>query len=339
LTGFETLLHSLRALAEPTRLRLVLLCARSELTVSELTRILGQSQPRISRHLKLLCEADILERVREGTWSFYRLSLDGAEAQVAGQLVGAIMEDDEAVQLDFQRLEDIRQTRNEAALDYFRRNASAWDEIRALHTDDAAVEEALREMLPDPTDANEDLLDVGTGTGWVLFKFGACYRRVLGIDLSREMLAVARAKLENEGMANCRVRQGDMYSLPVASESFDVVTFHHVLHFAEHPQAAIAEAARVLRPMGSLAIIDFAPHDLNHLRSEHAHRRLGLADADMEGWCAAAGLAPTNSRRLPGRGLTTVVWLAHKPGKPGSKPMDRTGITPVGTIKGKEREL
>jgi ArsR family transcriptional regulator len=338
-------LHGLRALAEPTRLRLVSLCARSELTVSELTRILGQSQPRISRHLKLLCEAAILERVREGTWSFYRLSLDGAEARLAGRLVGSIPEDDETVRLDFQRLEDIKRARNEAALDYFRRNARAWDEIRALHTDDAAVEAVLREMLPDPAGADRELLDVGTGTGWVLFKFGAGYRRALGIDLSREMLAVARAKLEHEGMSNCRVRQGDMYSLPVAGESFDVVTFHHVLHFADRPQAAIIEAARALRPMGRLAIVDFASHDLDHLRSEHAHRRLGFADADIEGWCAAAGLAPTHSRRLPGRGLTTVVWLARKPGEPhpGRKgPHAATtgaGITPTWTIKGKEREL
>jgi ArsR family transcriptional regulator len=304
------LLVGLRAAAESTRLRLLLLCARGELTVTELTQILGQSQPRVSRHLKLLCEAGLLERFREGSWVFYRLS-DAAGGRLARLLVDLVPESDPAVALDLERLAGIRQTRGEAAAAYFRDNAARWDRIRSLHVDEKEVERALLELLP--ADGIHDLLDLGTGTGRMLELFAPRVARAVGVDLSREMLAVARVNLQRAGLANCSVRHGDMYQLPLPGAAFDAVLIHQVLHYAERPAAVIAEAARVLRPGGRLLVVDFAPHELEFLRTEHAHRRLGFADAEIAAWCAEAGLEPARARHLPGTPLTVAIWSARRP--------------------------
>jgi ArsR family transcriptional regulator len=301
------LLAGLRAAAEPTRLRLLALCAQGELTVSELTDILGQSQPRVSRHLKLLCDAGLLDRFREGNWVFYRLAEHGDLARL---LVGLVPERDPTLALDRERLQAIKRQRAAQAAEYFRANAAHWDRIRSLHVDDTEVEAALLRLLPD--DGIDDLLDIGTGTGRMLEVFGTRVRRAVGVDLSREMLAVARANLERAHLRHCSIRQGDMYQLPLAGASFDAVLIHQVLHYADRPAAAVAEAARVLRPGGLLVIIDFAPHALEYLRTEHAHRRLGFADAEMLGWCRAAGLEPEPVRHLPGEPLTVSLWPARR---------------------------
>jgi ubiquinone/menaquinone biosynthesis C-methylase UbiE/predicted DNA-binding transcriptional regulator len=307
------LLGALRAVAEPTRLRLLVLCARGELTVSELGQILGQSQPRVSRHLKLLCEAGLLDRFREGSWVFYRLSGNSPASVVASQLVAACGESDATVALDLQRLAAIKRQRAEAAAAYFRENAAHWHEIRSLYIDEREVEAALAEIVA--AGRPRDLLDIGTGTGRMLEILGPRVAHALGIDQSREMLAVARVNLERAGLANSIVRLADMYQLPLADASFDAIVIHQVLHYAERPDAALAEAARVLRPGGVLVLVDFAPHALEFLRAEHAHRRLGFADADVEGWCRAAGLRPDPPRRLPGDPLTVVIWTAHRRGE------------------------
>jgi ubiquinone/menaquinone biosynthesis C-methylase UbiE len=306
----EQLLTALRAVAEPTRLRLVLLCARGELTVTELTQILGQSQPRVSRHLKLLCEAALLDRFREGSWVFYRLSQAGPAATLARQLVSACGEDDPIVTLDLQRLAAIKGQRAEAAATYFRQNAAQWHLIRSLYVDEREVEAALVEILSsaDP----RDLLDIGTGTGRILEILAPRVENALGIDQSREMLAVARVNLERAGLDNGRVRLGDMYQLALPDASFDAIVIHQVLHYADRPPAVIAEAARVLRPHGLLVLVDFAPHDLEFLRAEHAHRRLGFADREIAEWCRAAGLDPAAPRQLPGDPLTVVIWTATR---------------------------
>jgi ArsR family transcriptional regulator len=312
----QDLLSGLRAGAEPTRLRLLALCAQGEVTVSELTEILGQSQPRVSRHLKLLCDAGLLERLPEGAWVFYRLARPGNLAAgkagaLAQQLVGMLPKDDPVLVRDLQGLDAVRRARVDAAADYFSRNAGQWNEIRSLHVDEAEVERKLLELLPPEQLA--ELLDIGTGTGRILELFGDRGVSGVGIDASREMLAVARANLANNGMTNCYVRQGDMYRLPWADPSFDGVTIHHVLHFADEPARAIAEAARVLRPGGRLVISDFAPHELDHLRREHAHRRLGFADAEVTEWVRAAGLEPQPVVHLPGKPLTVALWAADRP--------------------------
>ncbi len=320
MTGMDEFLSRLRAAAEPTRLRLLALCARGELTVSELTRILGQSQPRVSRHLKLLVEAGLLDRFPEGTWAFYRLAQDGDCAELARKLVDMIPADDGTLGLDRERLRSIKEARAAAAAAYFRKSAARWDEIRKLYVDESEVERVLLELLP--AEGGRDLLDVGTGTGRILEIFKDKVDHALGIDLSREMLTVARANLERAGLRNFQVRHGDMYKLPVASASYDFVTIHQVLHYADDPAAAINEAARVLRPGGRLVIVDFAPHELEFLRVEHAHRRLGFSDAEVKGWFGAVGLVPAHRVTLPGDPLNVTIWAADRPSRPRPKARD-----------------
>jgi ubiquinone/menaquinone biosynthesis C-methylase UbiE len=307
----EHLLTALRAAGEPTRLRLLALCAHMDLTVSQLTQILGQSQPRVSRHLKLLLEAGLLERLREGSWSFYRLAVRGQGAQLARTLVDAIPADDPTLNLDLERLQTIRRAREKLAAEYFQQNAAEWDEIRSLYVEEDQVEGRLLELLAERE--VEDLLDIGTGTGRMLEILGERARRAVGIDLSHEMLTVARSNLERARLRNCLVRHGDMYRLPVANASFDAVTAHQVLHYAEDPPAVIAEAARVLRPEGRLFVVDFAKHELDDLRDEHAHRWLGFRDDEVSGWCRKAGLRPRPPVFLPGEPLTVVIWTAVRP--------------------------
>jgi len=306
----ETTLSGLRAAAEATRLRLLLLCARGELTVTELTDILGQSQPRVSRHLKLLCEAGLLDRFREGTWVFYRLAQRGRAAELAERICASVPPDDPTVALDYARLETVKRQRAEAASAYFRANAAQWDRIRSLHIAEAEVEAAILEALAGIE--IQDLLDLGTGTGRMLEIFGPRVERAIGIDNSREMLAVARVNLERANLRNCAIRQGDIYQLPFADAGFDAAIFHQVLHYADRPGEAIAEAARMLRHDGRLAIVDFAPHALEFLRSEQAHRRLGFADTEITGWCREAGLVPEPVRHLVGHPLTVSIWVAQR---------------------------
>ncbi|MCH7693130.1 MAG: metalloregulator ArsR/SmtB family transcription factor [Proteobacteria bacterium] len=307
----QPLLTALRAVAEPTRLRLLALSALGELTVGEMVQILGQSQPRVSRHLKLLADAGLLDRFREGSRVYHRLVRDGPGAEVARHLIAMLPEDDQDLALDLERLAAVKAERARAAAAYFRRNAARWNELRSLYVDEREVERVLAGFLP--AQGIRDLLDVGTGTGRMLELFGPRVTHAQGIDLSREMLAVARANLERAGLKNCVVRQADMFQLPFRGASFDAVTIHQVLHYVDNPGPVIAEAARVLRPGGRMLVADFAPHDLESLRSEHEHRRLGFGDSEVAGWFAAAHLVTRDVVHLPGDPLTVTVWLAAKP--------------------------
>jgi len=313
----DQILAALRAAGEETRLRLLGLCARGDLTVSDLTRILGQSQPRISRHLKVLCDTGLLERLREGNWVFYRIALDGPGAEVARRVIDLLPEDDAVLALDRARMDQVREERAAAAAAYFRENAAHWDEIRSLHVDEEEVERVLHQQLCDRP--IRDLVDIATGTGRMLTLLGPCAERAVGIDISREMLSIARAALDRQPhLRHCKVQYGDMYALPLPDASADVITLHQALHYADRPAAVLAEAARVLRPGGRLAVVDFAPHDLEYLREQHNHRRLGFAHKEVAEWCAAAGLSPVRGIDLPSgnaadRPLTVVLWLAAKP--------------------------
>ena len=304
----ESTLLALRAIAEPTRLRLLALCAQGDLAVSELVGILGQSQPRVSRHLKLLCDAGLLERVPEGAWVFYRLAGQGPNAGLARAAIDTLPADAPPVAGDMQRLAAHKQARAAAAAAYFKNNAGRWAELRSLHVDEAIVETAITDAFAGRRIGA--LLDIGTGTGRMLELLGPKARSAVGIDSSRDMLAIARTRLEAAGLDHCRVRQADMYALPFADSSFDSIVIHQVLHFAEHPARAVAEAARLLKAGGQLVIVDFAPHMQESLRTDHRHRRLGFSAAEIEGWCAKGGLATIETTLLPGRPLTVTIWRA-----------------------------
>lgn len=304
----DDVLNGLRAAADMTRLRLLMLCAQGEWTVSELTQILGQSQPRVSRHLKLLADAGLLERIPEGSWVFYRRARSGSGARMARNICRMLPQDDKAVTLDRQRLEAVRETRRVQASSYFASKAESWDRLRALYVDETRIETALLSFFEGQTISK--LLDIGTGTGRILQLLAPHIGSGLGIDQSIEMLNVARANLDRISLRNCQVRQGDMYHLSLADGSFDAITLHHVLHFADNPAAALAEAARVLRPGGRLVIIDFAPHGEESLRREHAHRRLGFDDEEVGAWFEGAGLTFEKPVSFKGDPLTVVLWPA-----------------------------
>lgn len=310
----EQLLAGLRAAAEPTRLRILAVLSRTDLTVTELTQVLGQSQPRVSRHLKLLCGAGLLTRFQEGTWVFYRLADNGPGADLAQAVLARVPGDDTDLVRDLERLDSVRGARAEAAARFFKEIAPHWDRIRSLYVPETEVELAMLKAVKDRR--LDDLLDIGTGTGRILQVFADRVRRGLGIDLSREMLSVARANLERRNLRHCHVRQGDIYNLTVPQGSVDVVTIHHVLHFLDDPAAAIREAARTLSPGGRLLIVDFAPHQLEFLRSEYAHRRLGFTDEEIAGWCKAAKLEELRIEHLKARGekakdkLIVTLWTA-----------------------------
>ena len=312
--GFDALNAALKAAGEETRLRMLTLLAEAELTVSDLTDILRQSQPRISRHLRLLAEAGLVERFREGTWAFFRLAEHGGGAAVARALLERLNPNDQTVQRDRARLASVRQARAAAAQAYFRQHAAEWDRIRKLHVADEAVEAAIHAALADKP--FRSLLDLGTGTGRMLELFGPQIERGLGIDLSLDMLLLARDRLERAGLKNCSVRQGDIYDLPLGNDSFDVVILHQVLHFLDDGARAIREAARVLRPGGRLLVVDFAPHEQEFLREQYAHRRLGFVPETVTQWITASGLEPVMHRQLgpePGSEVKIAVslWLAR----------------------------
>jgi SAM-dependent methyltransferase len=317
----DTLVTMLRAVGDPTRLRLFLLLRQAELTVSELIEIVGQSQPRVSRHLKLLCEAGLLERFKEGSWVFHRAVEEGSGAALGKLLAEIAAGEDGPHGLDLRRLSQVREGRAKQAADFFKENAAEWNRIRALHAPEADVEAALLHHLSHIR--IETFLDAGTGTGRMLeLAAPMVTRRAVGIDTSPDMLAIARDRLAKPELSHCRVRLGDVYRLPFAggdaTAGFDVVLFHQVLHYLDDPGAAVLEAARVLRAGGRLLIADFAPHELEFLRTEFAHRRLGFSDREVRGWFSAAGLAPVDveaiaPRETAAEKLTVRIWSADAP--------------------------
>src|SRR3984885_13165117 len=312
--SFAGLTATLKAAGETTRLRILVLLAETELTVSDLTEILRQSQPRLSRHLRLLAEAGLVERFREGSWAFFRLGEGGGTADIARALIGRLDPDDTVIARDRERLAAVRNARGAAAQNYFRRHAAEWDRIRKLHVADAAVEDAICAALGNQP--IRTLLDLGTGTGRMLELFAGDIERGLGLDLSLDMLALARTRLDRAGLKHCTVRYGDIYDLAIPRDTFDVVIIHQVLHFLDDSGRAIREAARVLRPGGRILVIDFAPHDLEFLRDEHAHRRLGFAAETVTQWLEATGLGILRQETFPpgpeGK-IAVSLWLARDP--------------------------
>jgi ubiquinone/menaquinone biosynthesis C-methylase UbiE/DNA-binding transcriptional ArsR family regulator len=312
----QSVVTILKAAAEPTRLRILMLLAASELNVKDLTRILGQSQPRISRHLKLLSEAGLIERTREGSWAYFQLVVAGPSGALARRLLEAVDLADTQLQRDRHRAEAVKREREAAAQTYFEEHAAHWDRIRSLHVTENAVEAAMRAALgPGPF---RNFVDAGTGTGRVLQLFADRFEHGIGIDINHTMLAYARSTLEGAGVGHARVRHGDLYDLGLEDGSADAVVVHQVLHFLSDPAQAVREAARVLEPGGRMLIVDFAPHDLEFLREAHAHERLGFPPEQVEHWLEESGLKILSTKKLaPEAGdaegkLTVTLWTAER---------------------------
>lgn len=304
-----------RALADATRLRILALLRSMELSVGELAQVLGQSQPRVSRHVKILCDAGLAERRKEGSWVFVALGKPARVEPILSSLDSwGKLESDHWAVADAARLAAVRADRAASAAGWFEANAGQWDAIRSLHIAESEVEAAISQILGEAPIGQ--LIDIGTGTGRMLELFAARAEYALGIDRSSEMLRLARAKLSERGLANAELRQADLYALPLGDGAADVAILHHVLHFAQQPGAAIAEAARVLSPGGRLLIADFAPHDREELRTRDAHTRLGFSDEQIAAWFDAAGLMPARTETLKGGELTVKLWLARKAGQP-----------------------
>lgn len=304
----ERLLSSLRAVAEPTRLRLLALAARGSFCVMEFTEILGQSQPRLSRHLKLLCDCGLLDRVREGANVWFTLP-GGDEGALARDLVARLPADDAILESDRRQVVRVLAERERVASESFRSKGADWDEMRALDLPAQAVEEALSRMALGVERGR--LLDIGTGTGRVLELLAPHFRLALGVDASKQMLALARARLAKLDLAHCTVRLADMYRLPLADASFDTAVLQMVLHYAEDPAGAVAEAARVLAPGGRLIVIDLAPHARDDLTAKRAHRWPGFSDASIHRLLTDARLDAGDAMTIPGP-LDVRIWSATR---------------------------
>jgi len=303
----------LRAAGEPTRLRVLALLAQEELAVMELSQILAQSQPRVSRHLKLLADAGLIERFPDGAWVFYRLASGGPERQLVDQMLDLIAADDAELNADLERLESVRQDREREAAAYFAQNAPRWAEIRSLYVDEAEVEAAILRAAGEGR--IERLIDLGTGAGRMLTLLGPRAASAVGLDLSQQMLNIARRQVAEAGLGRCELRHGDIFSTGLAAASGDLVVIHRVLHYLNDPAAALIEAARLVAPGGQLLIVDFAPHALEYLRQAHQHRRLGFSDEEIGRWLEASGLGAVSAVTLPPAsvdGLTVKVWSARK---------------------------
>ena len=302
-----------RSLADPTRLRILALLRTMELSVGELAQVLGQSQPRVSRHVKILIEAGLAQRHKEGSWVFLCLGKSDRVEPLFALLDAWAAADgaDPSAAADAARLAAVRADRAAAAERYFALHAKDWDELRSLHIAESEVEAAIARAIGERPIGR--LVDIGTGTGRMLELFAAGAKSALGVDRSPEMLRLARVKLAEAGLSATELRQGDIYSLPLLSASADTVIIHQVLHYAQQPAAAVAEAARLLSPGGRLLVVDFAAHEREELRARDAHVRLGFADEAVTGWMASAGLEARVVEHLEGGELTVTLWVGERP--------------------------
>lgn len=319
MVALDELVGILKAVGEQTRLRLLALLADGDLSVKDLTVILNQSQPRISRHLKLLFDAGLVERLPEGAWVYYRLKQDELGRGVVSTLMSQIDLDDSLVRRDREKLASVKRTNAQAASDYFQLNAERWDELRALHVPESAVDAAILELLGSRHIGN--LLDLGTGTGSILTLLSERCDKGLGLDANRSMLSIARARLDEANCHHMHVQQGDILDLATLEGQFDLVTLHQVLHYLDDPTEALKEAASVMVTSGRLLIVDFAPHAHEFLRKDHAHRRLGFSHDVMRRAIEQAGMSMVSVQDLEaGQAqafngtlpLTVSIWLAEK---------------------------
>lgn len=307
------LLDIMRALADPTRLRIVFLALRLELSVGELVQILGQSQPRVSRHIRILNEAEILKRRKEGSWVFIQPGPVLSDGKLTPLFADVDLTHARAFQRDLLKLDEVRAARTQMAAEYFAVHAKEWDSLRSLHVADSEVEDAISSILRSAPLGS--VLDIGTGTGRMMELFAADSSHFVALDNSSDMLRLARAKLGNMNSASAAkvdIRMGDFNKLPFEADTFDTILFHQVLHYAQDPERVIAEAVRVLAPSGRLMIVDFAAHEREELRTVHAHARLGFADELISNAFHDNGVRLVHQRVLDGGALVVKMWVGQK---------------------------
>lgn len=269
----DNLITHLKALADPVRLRLLALCVRGEATVSELTEVMAQSQPRISQHLKQLCSAGLLERFRDGQFAYYRVSLGRADAAQRRRLFALLPSDEPAFERDFEKLCALRAALGMATPD------QDDDDLRRLYH--SLIELTVATPLG-------DLLDIGSGQGRILKLLGSRAQRAVGVDIDADARQLARAELLLAGIENCSLRKGDMYDLPFADGEFDTVVLDDVLADANQPMAAINEARRILKPGGRLLLLGQA-----------GRTDLDTFEKQMTAWCRTANMRLATPRRIP----------------------------------------
>ena len=311
--GLKEGVEVLRAAGEPSRLRIVALLAREELAVMELCQIMDQSQPRVSRHLRLLTASGLVERFPDGGWAFYRLASDPGRKAILDRVLSIVDEHDAALTRDRDRLTAVRAERASKAQSYFERNAPLWDQLRSLYVSESDVEAAI--LAAAPEGRIEGLIDLGTGAGRMLTLLAGRASFAVGLDLSHQMLNIARMRVAEAGLQHCELRHGDVFSTGLPDGAAGLVLMHQVLHYLSDPAAAVAEAGRLVAPGGRLLVIDFAPHGLEYLREAHQHRRLGFPDEEMARWITAAGLKKPKVTTLPASsagGLTVKIWAAER---------------------------
>jgi ubiquinone/menaquinone biosynthesis C-methylase UbiE/DNA-binding transcriptional ArsR family regulator len=306
----EHLIKALKAAGEPTRLRILAALSQYELTVTELVSLLAQSQPRVSRHLKLLLEAGLVSRFQEGSWVFQRLN----ESNLTAQITAMIDLGDPTLKQDVERLGRIKVENARRATDYFAANAGDWDQVRIMVGSDQKIENAMRKTIGNRV--FENMVDMGTGTGRIVEIFSDRASKITGYDSSQEMLKLARTKFEQAGLSHCQARLGDITALPTTTASADLITIHQVLHYLDSPFAVIEEARRLLMPGGLILVVDFAKHQHEFLRTEHAHRRLGFADSEVQFWCDNNALDLKHSQKITHNdsryGLDVMLWVLQQ---------------------------
>jgi len=269
----QQLITNLKAFADPIRLRLLALCVRGECTVSELTQVMRQSQPRISQHLKQLCDAGLLERFRDGHFVYYRVPLSAEQASQRRRLFALLPSDDPVYESDFDQLCGIRAEQGFAPSDQ--------DDAAARHLHHALIELTVAMPLG-------DLIDIGSGQGRILKLLGSRAQRAVGVDTDADARQLARAELLLAGLENCSLRNGDMYALPFADGEFDTVILDDVLGAADRPLQVITEAQRILRKGGRLLLLTQS--------TGRNHVEFGK---QLAAWCSSAGLRLAPLKRIP----------------------------------------
>jgi ubiquinone/menaquinone biosynthesis C-methylase UbiE len=298
-------LSTLKALADPVRLRLVAILAHGELTVQELTEILRMGQSRISRHLKILCDAGVLTAKRQGTWGYYRLAGGNAFFADLRPLLEEQLGELPGRQDDLEGLTRILDERRRRTREFFDAHARQWDVLAREVLPTAPYRATLLAAVP----SGGCLVEVGVGTGKLLAELRQRAATVIGIDNSAPMLEEAGRQVVLDGLADIDLRLGDMAHLPVPDNGADTAVLNMVLHHAPQPLSVLAEVRRVLRPTGTLIIADFCRHEAEWARERLADQWLGFEVNELSAWLRQAGFSPGQAQLVAGRGTELPVFV------------------------------